>query len=80
MGESKEMKIIIDGDIGKENLIKIGVFLTDLYHGKKEHINISFDGFEDRPDDEVLKIAEEMFGDKPHITMIIDEAGKMEDG
>lgn len=74
------MKINIDGDIGKDDLSKIGTFLTDLYHGRKEHINVDIiDGTEDMSKEEVLELADGMFGDKPHFTRVVEWGDKSEE-
>ncbi|KKN69313.1 hypothetical protein LCGC14_0441710 [marine sediment metagenome] len=72
------MKLIIDGDIGEEDLIKIGKFLTDLYHGRKEHVNVNIEGLEEMKACDVAHITEAMFGDVLHTTIIIDGVGKNE--
>ena len=66
------MKINIDGDIGKEDLLKIGTFLTDLYHGRKEHIDVDIvEGLEHMSKEEILELGSDMFGDKLHFTKVI---------
>lgn len=70
------MKITINGDIGEEDLIKIGKFLTDLYHERKEYIYVNIEGMEKMKACEVAHVTEAMFGDILHTTIIIDTPGK----
>ena len=71
------VKIIIDGDIGKDDLLKIGTFLADLYHGRKEHIHVNIaDGTKDMSEKDATAFVGKMFGDKPHFMKTIKGCGK----
>jgi hypothetical protein len=62
-----KMKINIEGDMNKDDLLKIGKFLTELFHGRAEHINVYIlEGTEDMTTDAVAEFMGKMFGDFEH--------------
>ncbi|MFW9927942.1 MAG: hypothetical protein ACFFD1_00960 [Candidatus Thorarchaeota archaeon] len=55
------MKLVIEGDINESNLIDIGKFLSRMFRGKKEHINVFVEkGLKDKSIEETIKLLNEM--------------------
>jgi hypothetical protein len=56
------MKILIEGKMDENKLIKLGKLLVRMYQGKKEHINVLvLEGTENKSKEEVTSLLEEMW-------------------
>lgn len=58
------MKILIEGDIDRKKLIKLGRLMVKMYKGKKEHVNfLILEGTEKLSVESATKLIMEMWND-----------------